>query len=271
MSQYGPDQRPPPVTGPITVAPTGPERPGLAGSLGFRVGLLVVSTGALIGIALLAARSGPWVGRDQNPSMSPPQLTLRTVPTVPRVTVTPDVRPQAPSSPTNFTPWLIGLAVLLGAALLLMLVLWWRQRDRRVGPPDEGEPAEGPPMLSEPEEGSAEMPFDARVAADQIITSWQEVEGTAEWAGRRRRPQQTPTEFLEAAVAGLPVEAAAQATLLHLYHQARFDVRALGPESARAAYVAAERICSGLRYAGTALLTGPAAAALDTVPPGERP
>ena len=94
------------------------------------------------------------------------------------------------------------------------------------------------------------LPFDARAAASDIISSWEQVERTGEWAGRRRTAQQTPTEFLDRAAIDVDIDRADRDTLLHLYHQARFDVHALGADSAGAAHAAAGRMCAALRTLG---------------------
>ncbi|MET3804969.1 hypothetical protein ABIB25_001965 [Nakamurella sp. UYEF19] len=200
-----------------------------------RVGLLVAAGVLLTGAALWAGSVGPWVKRPEDTSAPPtlPRITdLPTLPTLP--TIPPISAPKSGGSSFDPTVVLWVLLAVLVAALLLIAAAMLRNRGnggstrrRRKEVPD--------PVLPSAPLPDPDRPFDAREAADYVIACWEELEQRAAARGTPRRPEQTPTEFIEALQAVYQLENRATAELLGLYQRARFDhVRLLSDTAIRA-------------------------------------
>ena len=211
-----------------------------------RVGLLVLAGVLLTGVALWAGSVGPWVGRPVStespelPTITPPTFTVPTLPTY----TPPPVDTGGSTFNLGIVLWV--LAALLVVALLLMLAAYLRGRGeagtsskrRRTVEPD------GPiPALPQPD---PDRPFDTREAADYVIACWDQVEQRAAARSAGRRPEQTPTEFMEALLAGYPVDNSAAAELLGLYQRARFDHVRLLPDTAVRARTCADAVLVAL-------------------------
>ncbi len=221
---------------------------GRSPSVWFRVALLVGAGALLVAVAAGASNVGPWVGRPQTDPTLPtlPTGTLPTTFTPP--THTPGPPPSIPKIGSGGDgALLVVLAVVLAAVLIVLLVIWWRQRRRPAG----SHGPDAPDIESLPVVPSGDLPFDPRAAAGYVIECWQAVERTAARAGRPRVDQQTPTEFLRSLADTFPMDRAEAARFLRLYHHARFDQVALGPDSAPMARNASEAICQAVAAAAT--------------------
>jgi hypothetical protein len=96
----------------------------------------------------------------------------------------------------------------------------------------------------------ADRAFDPREAADYVIACWDQVEQRAAARSSARRPEQTPTEFLESLRAAHPIDDVAAADLLGLYQRARFDHVRLPADTAVRARADADAVLTGLSTSG---------------------
>ncbi|MTD14177.1 DUF4129 domain-containing protein [Nakamurella sp. YIM 132087] len=214
-------------------------RPGGAGGWPLRIILIGLSAVVLVGIAWGAAGVGPWIGREPGTELPPIPTDLPdfTPPSLPDV----DLAPPPAAIGSGWLVWvLIGLGAVLLVALVVMLFFWRRDRAGRHAVDRDDDDLVGLPAPP-----AAHLPFDARAAADHVIACWLWVEAGARAAGLPRGPQQTPTEFLDALRAAVPMPPGAD-DLLPLYHRARFDLHTLAPDSAATAQRAAEQIRGAL-------------------------
>ena len=117
---------------------------------------------------------------------------------------------------------------------------------RDVGPPP-GDRVEGTPPEPDPS-----RPFDARAAADYVIGCWEVLERRAAALGRPRRPEATPTEYVQVLRGSYPLPADAAAELLGLYQRARFDHQRLQPDTAVRAWACLQRLLAELDRARVA-------------------
>lgn len=265
----------------------GPVRTGgWAVAVGSRARVLAFGTAfvVLIGLAVLTGRIGGWTARPMGGGVRElPTAPSRPRPSVTRVPVQVDRSIPDTSNQAAAWVWLVVAAVVAIIVYLLLRRAWDARRRiaerRRLR--TEPDAATGPQLDEEPPPPVAQTPpgrqFDARAAADAIVSCWVWVE---EWATARGRPRlsfETPTEFLDRVVgqgephpgeSELPIEPAASGslpprvvatqayragdaaqrsaaarTLLPLYQRARFDVAALDPESAVRARDAALIVC----------------------------
>ncbi len=141
--------------------------------------------------------------------------------------------------------YVLGLVLLL--VLLLVAAAMFRNRGRaaatRRRPPPAPEPTGVERLLPVPD---ADRQFDPREAADYVIACWEQLERQAAAGGQARRPEQTPTEFVEQLRAAYRIDAAAAAELLALYQRARFDDARLLPDTAPRARTCADVLLNGL-------------------------
>jgi hypothetical protein len=214
--------------------------------------LLAVVSAALIVVALLAGRAGPWVATPPTgpaptphpPTVTPPSLGIGAPPTA-----------QAKNPQPISAAWLIITGLVIAGALLVLLIVWLIRVLRRPGAPVAGTPhgnqVRSPIALvpaTDPDgvvEDTDARTFDPRVSATAIIATWASLEVAAAAAGSPRRPASTPTEFLAALEAQYPPppsEESGDRVLLRLYHRARFDTGALAPGAATEAAAAASAI-----------------------------
>ncbi len=206
---------------------TGWRRPSPAA----RAGLLAACGALLVGAALWAGSIGPWVARPQGPVQERDLPTLTSVPTPPPLP--PPPADSTPSSGSAFDPtivlWVLGGVLLV--ALLVAVAAMLRNRapaaPARRRAPDGVEPPVPEVSAPDPDRG-----FDPREAADYVIACWEQLERVAASRGMPRRPEQTPTEFLEAVQIGHPLDGRAAGELLALYQRARFDHIRLLPDTA---------------------------------------
>lgn len=211
-----------------------------------RVGLLVAAGVLLAGAALWAGAVGPWIGRPQTDS-PPPDLTSIPPPTV----APPNVRAVDPATARpaagSFDPTFVLLV--LGGILLVAVVLIAASMIRNRPPRTSSRPPGAPPddeVVVLPVAPDPARAFDARQAADYVIACWEQLEQQAARRGQGRRPEQTPTEFIQALRSTYPVDERAAAELLSLYQRARFDHVRLLPDTALRARSSADAVLAGL-------------------------
>lgn len=243
----------------------------------FRIAALLaaITAAVLLALALLADRAGPLEAHPPTVSVRPPPpVTMQTLPTPTALSSAP---PQQEVEVDGSWLWIV-LAVIGGLLLILAVVLLIRalRRPGRIAAPPlaAGSAALAPAVLGwldedEHADDTDARSFDPRRAADEIIAAWAALESAAAAAGHRRRPASTPTEFLESLIDwfpgpgsrgdrggdGMPGRSAdggggmaglspaeASATLLRLYHRARFDTSALAPGAAVRARAAARTL-----------------------------
>lgn len=248
--------------------------------------LLAMVAVLLVGMAIVAARVGPLRAHPPTSPPArpapPPEITMSR-PTMPTVATE---QGQGPNGSWLWWVGgiLAGLVVLF---LVLALVRALRRLQYRMTRPPAAATAPPSGSLSigwatpEPEiDATDERTFDPERAADDIIASWTVLERAAAQLGHGRRPASTPTEFLAALTArfgsvDMPAatdsagsgraatdsagtdsagtgsagtgRAGAAEVLLHLYHRARFDVRALDPSAARQARAAVRAMVDAWR------------------------
>jgi hypothetical protein len=211
-----------------------------------RAGLIVAAGVLLAGAALWAGSLGPWIGRPHTasapadlPSIAPPTFTPPPVRNV-------DPAAAAPGA-GSFDPTVVLLV--LGGILLVAVVLIAASmvrnrtapaasRKRAVEPADDVRPT---PVAPDPARA-----FDPREAADYVIACWDQLERQAAARGTGRRPEQTPTEFIQALRSFGPVDERAAAELLSLYQRARFDHVRLLPDTAIRARAGADALLAAL-------------------------
>lgn len=240
-----------------------PLLPGSGSSL--RLAVFGIAAAVLVLVTVLIASAGGWVARPAQRGTVVPPTTRRTTPSAPRRSVEPQEVTQQPSTAVAMWVWIVLVALLaLVIVLVLHRLLDGRRRDglrRRTGARPEPQAVpdlddEGPPPVPAQAVGRE---FDARAAADAVVSCWVWVEQWAADRGTERLAAETPTEFLDRVV-GLPGAAdrsdetvvaqqdpersAAARVLLPLYQRARFDVAALDEESALRARDAALTVCA---------------------------
>lgn len=270
----------------------GPVRTGgWAVTVGSRALVLAFGTAfvVLVGVAVLVGRIGGWTARQVGGGVREmPTVPSRSQPSVTRAP--PRVDRSIPDTSNQVAAWVwLVVAAVVAIIVYLLLRRAWDARRRiseRRRLQVEPDPATGPQLDEEPPPPVPQTPpgrqFDARAAADAIVSCWVWVE---DWAAARGRPRlsfETPTEFLDrvvghrgpdtgetdtgetegAMVRAAPVpssttvvaaqddravdaaqRSAAARILLPLYQRARFDVAALDPESAVRARDAALIVC----------------------------
>lgn len=209
-----------------------------------RVGILLASGAALAGVAWWARSVGPWTGRPDTTSVR--ALPTFDVPTFNPPAPKPVDPPAAAPAVGSFDPTVVLLIV--GGIFLLALVLLAASVIHNRVPTISGSKQAARPddeVQSAPVVADPDRSFDPRQAADYVIACWDQVEQRALGRGVGRRPEQTPTEFIEALKSTYPVDDRAAAELLALYQRARFDHVALRPDTAlRAAAAAADLLAA---------------------------
>jgi hypothetical protein len=237
----------PPVLG------SGSELPGPG-----RVVLVLV----LMAVAVVAGGlAGPW---DPPLSEDREEPSLQ-APTAPPSPLLPDLGPigeptEAMEAERWDLSWLAaGLAVLVGAGVVYLLLRWLQRRPgRRVEePPDPGDVApratiaggEPQPDLPALREGlrGAHAHLQTRVRpADAVLAAWVALETAAEQSGIARHPASTPTEFTVAVLDRTRADRAATRTLLTLYLRARFSDEPISRDDVTAATAAVRRLTADL-------------------------
>ncbi|MBP2320912.1 hypothetical protein JOF56_001297 [Kibdelosporangium banguiense] len=206
----------------------------------------LLAVGALLLLAVLAARgtSGIPVGTPAPGPPTPPQVQGLPIPEAPSIS----------SEPIAYGAIvliiLVGIAVLLGLAMLISMLtgirLRRRQRRTRLQQPlDEDSGMTGEQWLATvTKRALAEM--DQKMGgppSDAVIAAWVRLEESAAETGTPREPHQTPTEFTAAVLAGHTMDAEALGELKNLYHRARFgEPGSVTQADARRARSALEKI-----------------------------
>lgn len=217
-----------------------------------RVALIGGLVGVLLLVGLIGSKIGPWRERtpsapNQLPTIDPPDVDLPDPPALDPPTPI-DLQPNTPGVDLGWLKWvLIGLGIVVVIALIYFLVQSIQQNRQQTNDKKPlGKSVESAPQ---PEPIRAELDqrrFNPRIAADDIISAWQQVEVAAQWAGSPRLAQHTATEFLTALAQRVPVHPDAVRTLLAAYQRARFDHTALDPAQVSVALTCAQTVVRDL-------------------------
>ncbi len=217
-----------------------------------RGGVVAATALAVLG----AASATSWV-------VTLPSLALgggeRPVPTATPMTVSPQEPPQRdlPVAQT-FEKAMLGLFVLVVAAIVALAVYWLVQRLRAAWRPEEdGTTADrlGADVPGEVVDLASLATAVARAEAhlggavepgDAVIAAWVALEDEAERQGAGRDPAQTATEFTTELLARTAAPEDAVAVLRGLYHRARFTAHPVTPHDVRGAREALARIAVAL-------------------------
>ena len=211
-----------------------------------RVVVLAGVTIGLLGVALAAVAIGPWTAppRESTPTkFTPPpeELSSRSVASV------------APPAGGGVDLWPLFRTILLATIALVVIgivayvTVRWRDRlhwrsQRLDGPTDGVAHGSIPPAPA----ATAERTFDSRAAADYVIACWDELERAGALIGYGRRPEQTPTEFLDRLTGARTLDVRVGRALLSMYQRARFDHQALAPDTVAQAQWALKLLLSDL-------------------------
>ena len=136
--------------------------------------------------------------------------------------------PEPPPNAPFLITWTFALLALAAAGAALAFAVWFTTGDRlaRWWEREDEEPA--PPPLAEAVEESLEDLRSEPDARRAIIRSYARFERAAAATGLKRRPWQTPMEFMGEALSHLPAPRTAVQALTGLFELARFSERALG-------------------------------------------
>ena len=240
--------------------------------------VFLAGTLALVTLALLVRRVGPWVGEPRG-STAPRELPTITAAPQTRTLIAPS-RPPVPSSSDGSMPLVVKILIIAVVALVVMVLLGAFVRmvrrfagrnnhDRQSGAgraPELGVPEPPAPVPQD-----AGRDFDPRAAADAIVSCWLWIEEAAGVRGHPRRPSSTPTEFLDDFIAaehrdtdGAAVARRAAQEFLPLYQRARFHHELLTADAAVVARAAAHTLIGGA-------IREPVADEDSAAPPGEEP
>ncbi|HTW54127.1 MAG TPA: DUF4129 domain-containing protein [Stellaceae bacterium] len=191
--------------------------------------LLALTPGAILGGAIywlgrsevsLVPHSGGMLAGGSHPLAGAPASESR-----------PEVRSQ-PASPV--TTRLIGTLALLFGFGSLGFVLWLRFGDRLPRIPADFAPFHAPLAAAvETSLDDLRCEPDARIA---VIRSYQHFEQVLANTALRRRPSETPLEFMRTALGKLPLPAAATRSLTGLFELARFSRHPMGTEERERAW-----------------------------------
>lgn len=216
-----------------------------------RVALMGGLVGVLLLIGLVGSKIGPW--RDRAPSAP------NALPNIDRqdshLPDPPDLKPPAATDlqpntggDLGWLKWvLIGLGIVVVIALFCFLVQSIQQgRQDKNDKKRLVKSADSAPLSEPVRVELSALPFNPRIAADDIISAWQQVEEAAERAGSPRPAQHTATEFLTALAQRVPVHPDAAGTLLAAYQRARFDHAALDPAQVSVALGCAQTVIRDL-------------------------
>ena len=146
----------------------------------------------------------------------------------------------------------VGIAgIVMATVLLVWLVRWLLSRQRAAQGPTVPDPNITVSALREAAEFAL---FEAEAArpgeaSDAVVACWVLLERAAASAGTPREGPQTPTEFTAAVLAEHHADRRAVATLLALYHEARFGRTPLPDEAASTAATALRTISASLSLA----------------------
>lgn len=208
---------------------------------------MVVAAGVLLtGAAVWAGSVGPWVARPEGRAQPPALPRLTDLPTPPPLpTIPPISAPRTGGS--SFDPtvvlWVLLAALVLALLLIAVAMIRYRGSGGSVGRRVNATPDPVVPGTPMPD---PDRPFDAREAADYVIACWEELEQRAAARGTPRRPEHTPTEFIESLQAVYQLDNRASAELLGLYQRARFDHVRLLPDTAFRARACVDVLTSAL-------------------------
>lgn len=203
-------------------------------------GPIVVGALVLMLCALVAATfDGPrWASLER--TEEPPASTPDGGPAENDPETTTDDSPPAEDDDEPWLPWtprldlllLVPSALIFGAALLVLARLRLRRRRRqltgRVGP--RHSPVPGPETRADDEESGLAETLDevARTIREgpprnAIVAAWVRLERAIEGARFPHRPEETPSELVERALASYRLDAEAIRRLAALYREARFS------------------------------------------------
>lgn len=217
----------------------------------------LIAVGAVVLVALIAAVGGPvQVGEPIIP-FDPSDAEPTAEPTWEAGDG--EEEPEDEEVPANpFTVGIVLYVVVVGIAgiflairVLVWLAGWLASRQRAVQRPDVPNPNLTVAALREAADFAI---FEAEAAppgraSDAVVACWVLLERAAAAAGTPRSAPQTPTEFTAGVLAQHHADRDAVATLLALYHEARFGGAALPDEAAETAAAALHTISASLSHA----------------------
>ncbi|HSJ62042.1 MAG TPA: DUF4129 domain-containing protein [Jiangellaceae bacterium] len=218
----------------------------------------LIAVGVVALVAMIAAVAGPvQVGEPIIP------FEVRSAEPSPQPTFEADEEePEDEDVPANpFTVGIVLYTVIVGIAGVTMatvLVVWvvrWLLSRERAG---RGPRGPDPKITVAALRDAAELAvFEAEAArpgeaSDVVVACWVILEQAAASAGTPREAPQTPTEFTAAVLADHHADQDAVASLLSLYHEARFGRAALPDEAASTAAAALRTISVSLSQSAAA-------------------
>lgn len=217
----------------------------------------LIAVGAVVVVAVMAAVAGPvQVGEPIIP-FDPLDAEPTSVPTWDAVEG--ESEPEDEEVPAN--PLTVGIVlytvlvgmvgIIMGIRALIWLISWLVSRQRAARGPDVPDPNVAVAALRDAAELAvyeAEAAGPGR-ASDVVVACWVLLEQAAASAGTPRAAPQTPTEFTAAVLAEHRADRSAVATLLGLYHEARFGAAPLPDEAAATAAGALQAISASLSSA----------------------
>ncbi len=219
--------------------------------------LVVAVVLACMVVALAAATTGPVRYDPHSPLQRLRSLALR--PSTTATTASADTT--APSAqqrrPVVTVPVDVVGVLLTGALLALVVRLLMRHRvgvsaTSRHGRGQPARPAGVAPSgladsLAAAAASAAVAMQGRRASKDAVIACWLELEAAALTAGTPRDAAQTPSEFTAAVLAEQHASPQAVATLLRLYHRARFSAAAMPDHAGADAAEALARVAADLQ------------------------
>lgn len=208
----------------------------------FALGALLLVFCALVAATFEGPRWAGLDGDDDRPAVAedPPSPE-------PRDETAAEESPPPQEDDEPWLPWVppLDLVLVLSAALVfgvalvvvsrLRLVRRRRQLSRRIGPRtslaagDEPPPDEGEPSILEAMDGSAQAIGEGS-PRNAIVATWVRLERAVESARFPHRPEETPQELVERAVAAYDFDEDAIRRLAALYREARFSAHPVTEE-----------------------------------------
>jgi hypothetical protein len=218
----------------------------------------LIAVGVVALVAMIAAVAGPvQVGDPIIP------FDVRSAEPSPQPTFEADEEePEDEDVPAN--PFTVGIVLytvivgIAGVAMTIVLVVWVVRWLLSREPAAQGPRVLDPKITVAALRDAAELAvFEAEAArpgeaSDAVVACWVILEQAAASAGTPREAPQTPTEFTAAVLADHHADQGAVATLLSLYHEARFGGAALPDEAASTAAAALRTISASLSKAAAA-------------------
>ncbi|HEX5994520.1 MAG TPA: DUF4129 domain-containing protein [Jiangellales bacterium] len=214
----------------------------------------IIAAGVVALVAVIAAVAGPVQVGDPIIPFDVRSAEPSPAPTLEAVEEEPDEEVPANLFTVGMVLYtvVVGIAgVAMGFVIMVWVVRWLLSRERG----KRGPPGPDPKITVAALRDAAELAvFEAEAArpgaaSDAVIACWVILEQAAGSAGTPRRAPQTPTEFTAAVLADHHADREALASLLQLYHEARFGAAVLPDEAASTAAAALRTISGSLAAA----------------------